>query len=39
MSLIQQSRGAEQPSAWAIGLFAFSVAAVLGAFALIALVP
>jgi hypothetical protein len=39
MSLTQQSRPAEQASPWAIGLFAFSVVAVLGAFALIALVP
>jgi hypothetical protein len=39
MSLIQDSRAAERPSAWAIGLFAFSVMAVIGAFALIALVP
>ena len=39
MSLTQHSRPVEQPSAWAIGLFAFSVVAVIGAFALIALVP
>jgi hypothetical protein len=39
MSVTQDPRAAERPSAWAIGMFAFSVAAVLGAFALIALVP
>jgi hypothetical protein len=39
MSLTQAPRAAQRPSAWAIGLFAFSVVAVVAAFALIALVP
>jgi hypothetical protein len=39
MSLVHESRPAERPSAWAIGVLAFSVVALAGAFALLALVP
>jgi hypothetical protein len=39
MAFTQDSKAAERPSAWAIGLFAFSILCLVGAFALLALVP
>jgi len=39
MSIAHDHRSNERPAAWAIGIFAFSVLALLGVFALLAAVP